>query len=112
MTLHSVLLTVGDVVGVLAVLNFLFWAPLESSWRDCCMRAGVPLAIWSALRLVTIFVFREPCEAPMIGFILAPPMAIGYATLVRVVVQGVRWVWRKIAHQGEIKEDPSREPQG
>ncbi len=89
--MHSVLLTAGDVVGVLAVLNFLFLAPLESSWRDCSMRAGVPMAIWSALRLTTIIVFRERCEEPMLGFILAPPMAIGYATLVRVVVQGVRW---------------------
>ncbi|MBN8417726.1 MAG: hypothetical protein J0L73_02275 [Verrucomicrobia bacterium] len=112
MTLHAVLLTVGDVVCVLAVLNFLFWAPLEKSWRDCCMRAAVPVAIWSALRLATIIVFREPFEEPMIGFILAPPMAIGYATLVRAIVQGVRWAWRNLARRGEVKEAPSREPHG
>ena len=108
MTLHAVLLTVGDVVGVLASLNFLFWAPLEKSWRECCMRAAVPVAIWSALRLVTIFYFREPCEAPMIGFIILPLVAMGYATVLRVIVLGVRWVWRMIARKGM----PTDEPEG
>ena len=106
--MHAVLLTVGDVVGVLAALNVLFCAPLESSWRDCCMRAGVPVAIWSALRLVTIVAFREPCEAPMIGFFLAPPLAIGYATLVHAIVQGVRWLWRKVASLGMLKQEQER----
>lgn len=103
MTLHAVLLTVGDVVGVLAILNFLLWAPLEKSCRACCLRAAVPVAVWSALRLVTIIVFREPCEAPMLGFFLAPPMAVGYAVIVRHVVQGVLWVWRIPARLGKIK---------
>lgn len=105
MTLHAVLLTVGDVVGVLALLNFLLWAPLEKSCRACCLRAAVPMAIWSALRLVTIIVFREPCEAPMLGFFLAPPMAVGYAMIVRVVVQGVQWVWRILAWSAKVKEE-------
>lgn len=90
-------------MGVLAILNFLFWAPLEKSWRECCLRAAVPVAVWSALRLTTIICFREPCEEPMIGFFLAPPMAIVYAVVVRVLVQSVLWIWRIPARLSEIK---------
>jgi len=111
MTLHAVLLNVGDVVGVLAFLNFMLWAPLEKSWRECCMRAAAPVAVWSALRLTTIIIFREPFEAPMLGFFLAPPMALAYAVVVRVIVQGVLWVWRRLARRGGVKEAPAGEPQ-
>ena len=95
MTVHSVLLTLEDVVSVLEVMNFMFWAPLEKSWGLCCLRAAVPMAIWSAMRLAVVACYGEPCEEPMIGFIVAPVLAMGYAVVARVVVVGGRWVWRR-----------------
>jgi len=102
MTLHAALLTIGNVVGVLALLNFMFGAPLEKSWRQCCMRAAVPVAIWSSFRLATIIIFHEPYETPMLGFFLAPLVAVAYAVIARVIVQGVLWIWRILARSAKI----------
>lgn len=92
--MHEWMNLLSDTVMVVATVCVFIVAPLAKSLRACFWISTLPMALWSALRLFIIIWFKEN-SPPMMGFVVVPLFAFGYATALRTLVNGVKWLWRK-----------------
>jgi hypothetical protein len=80
--MQTILDSAGDFIAIVAAATLILYAPFAKSWGRALGAAFLLWFLWSLCRMILIINFREPTP-PMIGFVLAPFVALLYAAVLR-----------------------------